>query len=162
MGTAIKATDCRSGGSESMTSQGLGKATPRRREIVEIRSPGNHDRGRWLQDRIVALIRAGLPRFTEDDRAKVWWHRPGALPWWEVRQRIGGRIRTEVFAEAIENLLAEGSLIEVWTKMLGARPDGHILMLPGHSDALRWPVVRARALREVLEQESWAQRLASR
>lgn len=159
MGTAMVATDRRRGGPEPRSRQGLVKASPGHREIVEIRFPEVDGQDRWLPDRIVGLIRVGVPRLSRDNQADGWWYRPGALPWWEVRQRVGGRVRTEVFAEAVEDLLAKGSLIELWTKMLGARPHGHVLMLPGHSDVLRWPIVRARALPEVLKRESWAQTL---
>jgi hypothetical protein len=84
-----------------------------------------------------------------------WRHLPGTLPWWELRIRIGGRVSADAFAQAIEDLLAEGQLIEVWLARADGRDAPHLLMLPGKSSALKRPVAQARGKPEVLAAEPW-------
>jgi hypothetical protein len=135
--------------------RGIVEGPSRSRGIVEIRLGEAYDRGRGLRSRILELVRAGVPRRHGDARGEGWWHRPGALPWSETRQRVGGRVKAAEFTAAVEDLMAEGNLIEVWLRMAGRRAPSHVLLLPDHPEALRHPVARARGLAEVLEEEPW-------
>jgi hypothetical protein len=67
----------------------------------------------------------------------------------------GVRVSAADFAQAVEELLAEGKLIEVWLQQVDDRDASHLLMIPGLSEALRRPVARARGTPEVLEAEPW-------
>jgi len=71
-----------------------------------------------------------------------WWHEPGVCSFWELRQRLGGRVKRQAFVEAVQALLAEGRVIEVWLAMPDMRESPHCLLLPGHSKALKHPVAQ--------------------
>ena len=125
--------------------------------IGEIPTPD--DRMTWIRSRVLELLARGVPRHPGDDRGDGWWHRPGALPWWEVRTRIGGRVVAAAFAEAVEGLIGDGLVIEAWLAAHGRQTPSHVLMLPGRSGALKRPVVRARGHAGVLANEPWARDL---
>jgi hypothetical protein len=76
--------------------------------------------------------------------------------------RLGGRVRTAEFAAAVQGLLGEGALIEVWLRSLGRREPAHVLLLPGCSAALKNPVVRARGLDEAMAGEAWYRSVVAR
>ena len=142
--------------------QGTIKAPSRHQESapVVVGAVPIPDRGGWLRARIVRLIDAGVPRQTWDKRdgwafRGEYRHRPGSLSWFEVRQRIGGAVRTPEFVAAVDDLIAAGELIEVWLNIGGRRSAPHSLLLPGRSDSLKHPVARARGLPEVLAAEPW-------
>jgi hypothetical protein len=42
--------------------------------------------------------------------------------WWEVRQEVGGNVKSEEFREAIERLLALGLVVECYMKSYGPEP----------------------------------------
>ena len=126
--------------------------------VGEIPTPD--DTATWLRSRVLELLARGVPRVPSDDRGDGWWHRPGALPWWELRTRVGGRVDTATFAGIAEGLIAEGLVIEAWLVARGRRTPSHVLLLPGHSGALKDPVVCARGNAGVLANEPWAAALA--
>src|SRR6185437_15608018 len=68
----------------------------------------------------------------------------------------GGRVDAATFAGVVEGLIDDGLVIEVWLAASGRRTPSHILLLPGHSGALKGPVVRARGQVGVLANEPWA------
>ena len=125
--------------------------------IGEIPTPD--DRRTWIRSRVLEILARGIPRDPGDDRGDGWWHRPGALPWWEVRTRIGGRVAAAAFAAAVEGMIADGLVIEAWLAARGRQVPSHVLMLPGHSRTLKSPVVRARGHASVLAEEPWAEGL---
>jgi hypothetical protein len=112
-----------------------------------------------VRSRVLELLSRGVPREPSDDRGDGWWHRPGALPWWELRTRVGGRVASTTFAGAVEGLIADGRVIEVWLAAHGRRTPSHVLLLPGHSGALKGRVVRARGHEGVIAGEPWASAL---
>ena len=141
---------------------------PRRSEVATIGDFARVDRDVWLRDRIVRVIEAGIPRMGDFGKLMGgnpvrtgWHHEPGTCPWWELRQRLGGRVNAADFAEAIETLLAAGRIIEVWLAVPDRRTAPHCLILPGRSAGLRRPVARARGLPEILEGEHWYEALRS-
>src|SRR6185437_5148390 len=75
--------------------------------------PTPDDETTWLRSRVLELLARGVPRQSFDDRDDGWWHRPGALPWWEVRTRVGGRVDAATFAGVVEGLIDDGLVIEV-------------------------------------------------
>jgi hypothetical protein len=113
----------------------------------------------WVRKRVLELLAKGIPRHSFDDRGDGWWHRPGALPWWELRTRVGGRVDAATFAEVAEGLIADGLVIEAWLAAPGRRTPSHVLLLPGQSSALKEPVVQARGHAGVLANEPWASAL---
>ena len=125
--------------------------------IGEIPTP--EDVNTSIRSRVLAILARGVPRHPSDDR-DGWWHRPGALPWWEVRHRVGGRVGAATFTEVARGLIADGLVIEVWLAAHGRRTGSHVLLLPGHSGALKGPVVKARGHAGVLANEPWARSLA--
>jgi hypothetical protein len=136
---------------------------PKRREkVVTIGALSQPDRSDWLEARILALLREGRPRSSWDPARREWGFRgewlvpPGACSWWEMRQRVGGRVNTVEFRAAVDGLLAGGEVLEVWLAMPDGREPAHTLLLPGHSGVLRHPVAQARGLPEVLRGEPWA------
>jgi hypothetical protein len=122
--------------------------------IGEIPTPA--DSTTRLRARILELLARGVPRSSWDDRGDGWWYRPGALPWWEVRTRVGGRVAGVMFVEAVEGLIGDGLVIEAWLAARGRRTPSHVLLLPGHSDVLNSAVVRARGRAGVLANEPWS------
>jgi len=117
--------------------------------------PQRPTRAELVRAGILRVIAAGVcwPGFLGyPDR---WPARPGAMPWWTVRQRVGGRVSAADFAAAVEGLLAEGRLIEVWLERRDGRSIPHLLMIPGCSEALSRPVAQARGKPEVLAAEPW-------
>jgi len=111
-------------------------------------------------------VGAGVPRLSPGSDGVygyhgLWWHRPGALPWWEARQRVGGRVGVPAFRGAVDGLIGRGRLIEVWLAAAGRRAPGHALVLPGHAEALPRGVVRARGRGDVLAREPWAAALGA-
>jgi hypothetical protein len=124
--------------------------------IATIGAPAERlSRPEAIKARILRVVAAGgcWPGWRgEPDR---WRHLPGTLPWWEVRQRLGGRVSASDFAGAVEDLLAEGRLIEVWLQQVDDRDAPHLLMLPGRSGGLKRPVARARGDPVVLTAEPW-------
>ncbi len=137
----------------------------RQHEIVTLggwTDPGSD--AQRLQDRILELVRAGVPRrsFGSDGVLGfhgLWWHEPGTCSWWETRQRVGGRVTADAFRDAVDARTADGRLIEVWLARVGRRQPAHTLLIPGHAAALRRPVTRARGRPDVLAREPWAARL---
>jgi hypothetical protein len=135
---------------------------PGRQEIVTVGAPpAPGSEGERLQGRILELVGRGVPRLSSGPDGRLgyhgeWWHPPGALPWWETRQRAGGRVGAEVFRAAVEALVADGRLLEVWLEPDGQRAPGHLLLLPGYSGALRRSAVMARGRPDVLRGEPWA------
>ena len=121
------------------------------------------DRAVWLRLRIIRLIDAGVPRMefvgdflTGGERVQTGWEQaPGSCAWWALRQHLGGRVTAAEFADAIDALIAEGLLIEVWLAPPDRRQTPHCLLLPGRSEGLRHPVARARGRADVLSREPW-------
>ncbi len=118
--------------------------------------PTPDDATTWLRSRVLDLLARGVPREPRDGRGDGWWHRPGALPWWELRTRVGGRVDAATFSGVAEGLIADGLVIEAWLTTPGRRAPSHVLLLPGHSAALKYPVVRARGHAALLAGEPWA------
>jgi hypothetical protein len=140
--------------------QGGIKAMPRH-PIQEIGFPPlARGRAGWLKDRILAVVAGGVPelRYHLGDPIR-WRRRPGALPWWEARQRIGGRVTPEEFRRAVDELLAEGRLVEAWLERPDMRDGSHLLVMPGRLEALPLAVARSRGRADVLEREPWARSL---
>lgn len=139
--------------------QGASKATASG-GLIEV---GNHptppDPHARLIARIMDLIARGKRWGYEDagrpDPEHQWWIWPGVCPWWEARQGIGGRTPSERFRRAVDDLLTEGRLIEVWLVQRDDRTAPHLLMIPGHSAALRRPVARARGNPKAIRREPW-------
>jgi hypothetical protein len=61
----------------------------------------------------------------------------------------------EEFYRAIEGLLADGLVIEVWCQPVDSRTPAHQLLMPGHSAGLAHPVVKARGRADRLAAEPW-------
>lgn len=137
--------------------QGSIKAAPQTPVVVTLGAPPTpeDDRER-LKKRIIGLLRAGVPRLYRAEERGPWLTPPGACAWWEMRQRVGGRTARADFRAAVDDLLAEGRLIEVWLALPGRRTPAHALLLPGASAALRHPVAQARGRSDVLAGEPWA------
>ena len=121
--------------------------------VVTVGELSRIERPEWLRGRIIRLIDAGVPRMdyvggfaAGRERVQMGWEQsPGSHAWWALRQRLGGRVTAAEFADAIDALIAEGLLIEVWLTPPARRQTPHCLLLPGRSDGLRHPVARARA-----------------
>jgi hypothetical protein len=80
---------------------------------------------------------------------------PGSMSWHQVRVRIGGKFRQADFVAAVGQLLAEGEIIEVWLQRRGRSSPAHLLMMPGCSDSLDYPIRKAKGRAEVLASEPW-------
>ena len=119
--------------------------------VVTVGELPRYDRSAWLRARIVGLIDAG----------GTWRQPAGAESLWSIRQRVGGRVGTPEFRRAVEELLAAGTLIEAWLQPSGAKEPGHVLLIPGRSDALKSPVVKARGRLEVMDREPWYAEIAA-
>ena len=121
------------------------------------------DRARWLRERIVRILERGEQRMgwagdvlSGHERVQDGWKQPpGSCAFWALRQKLGGRVGAEEFAEAVEALLADGRAIEVWLELPDRRDPPHCLVLPGRSEGLRFPVARARGLPAILQAEPW-------
>src|SRR3954466_7213593 len=121
------------------------------------------ERPEWLRGRIIHLIEDGVPRMdyvggfaVGRERVQTGWEQPpGSHAWWALRQRLGGRVTAAEFVDAIDALIAEGLLIEVWLTPPPRRQTPHCLLLPGRSDGLRHPVARARGRADILSREPW-------
>src|SRR5689334_1180043 len=114
--------------------QGRFKAPPRQPEIVEIGAPPvPADRAARLRARVLEVVRVGIPRYGWPDTTRQvgWFKHPGAAPWHDLRQRVGGRVRGDEFRGAVESLLASGELLELWLAPRGAGSAGHVLIIPG-------------------------------
>lgn len=152
--------------------QGIGKAPPGQQQgmrktpkIVTVGAPPvPEDEGERLRARILDVARSGVPRHSWDPE-RGWCHkgewlvRLGGWPWWEMRQRVGGRVPEAAFRAAVDELLARGQLLEVWLKPRGRRTPDHILLVPGGGAELPRPVAQARGRSDVLAREPWAGRL---
>jgi hypothetical protein len=131
--------------------------------VVTVGELSRVERPEWLRGRIIRLIEAGVPRMeyvggfaVGRERVQMGWEQaPGSHAWWALRQRLGGRVTAAEFADAIDALIAEGLLIEVWLTPPARRQTPHCLLLPGRSDGLRHPVARARGRADVLSREPW-------
>lgn len=110
--------------------------------------PAPPDREARTKERILSLVSRG-----------GWRGRPGGAPWWWVRQEVGGRVDSAAFRALVDELLSEGRLLEVWLCHPDRDNPPHVLLLPGHSGALRFPVARASGRAEVLQREPWYERL---
>lgn len=121
-------------------------------EIVTLGGlPQRPDPATNLRRRILEALRAG-GTWSQDGV-------PGARPWWALRQAVGGRVDAATFAQAVEDLMAEGKVVEVWLRVPDRREPPHLLLLPGSRVPLRYPVARARGRPEVLAREPWANEL---
>lgn len=49
-------------------------------------------------------------------------------PWWALRQALGGYVRSQQVRAAVEELIAEGRLLEVWDTSRGRRQPRHTLV----------------------------------
>src|SRR5205823_3542415 len=102
-----------------------------------------------LRQRIIEAIR--VPRFRRGSGEGSW----GWRPWWSVRQAIGGRVRTEAFRRAVEELLAQGALVEAWLEARDQRARPHVLLLPGALGELDRAVCEVRGREDVLRREGF-------
>lgn len=117
---------------------------------VEVRDATPHiDPAEQLRDRILAALRT--PRY----RRGAWQGHWGWRPWWSVRAAVGGRVRTETFRRAVEELLAAGEIIEAWLEPRDQRPRPHILLLPGAFGELDRPVSGVRGREDVLRSKGF-------
>lgn len=60
------------------------------------------------------------------------WH------WWILRGRIGGRVDAKTFRRLIDELEAEGKVIEVWEQRHPRRQAAHWVLSPKHFDKHDW------------------------
>jgi hypothetical protein len=122
--------------------------------------PPARERPEWLKDRIIGVVAEGVRRrsFYEDDPVE-WRHRPGLMNWWVARQLVGGKVSTEDFNTAVDALILDGRLVEVWLVRPDQRAAPHMLVRPGKFAKLPRPVAQARGRAEVLAGEPWAQAL---
>lgn len=93
---------------------------------------------------------------------------PFGRPWSWVRMAIGGKVPAPLFRQAVDELLAEGLVFEVWLEPVGRREAAHVLLLPGGlprpvpvyqgcPTPTRVPrVVRARGRQDLLPGQRWA------
>jgi hypothetical protein len=128
--------------------------------VVTIGSdPVHPDRSARLRARIMRHLEAGEPAYRWDSEAGYvpdgWRVAPGVSPFWRLPTKIGGMTTNEAFYQAIERLLADGLVIEVWCQPTDGRTLAHQLVMPGHSAGLAHPVVKARGRPEVLASEPW-------
>lgn len=124
--------------------------------------PPARDRSAWLAGRILEVVAEGKPTYRYEDRRVLVGRRgAGALPRWEVRQIVGGRVTAGEFAAAVEALLAEGELIEAWLMRPDRRDASHLLVLPGRHEEFPRAVACARGRADVLAAEPWAASIAS-
>jgi hypothetical protein len=112
-----------------------------------------------IGSRILEAIRLGEQWPYPDEDNDPWIHRPGSMPWSALRRRVGGHVRAPEFAMAVERLIDEGRLIEIWLEPRGMRRMGHSLLLPGRSEAVDRPIVMAKGRPDVLAAEPWAAEL---
>lgn len=123
-----------------------------RQGIVTLGGPPQRpDPGAKLRQRILEALETG-GSWSQDGV-------PGARPWWAVRKAVGGRVNAVTFAQAVEELIAEGKVIEVWLSMPDRREPPHLLVLPSFRVVLRYPVARARGRPEVLALAPWSKEL---
>src|SRR5438270_13856729 len=93
-----------------------------------------------LKSRILEIVASG---------SQLPWSRvpgPGCVPWWEARQRVGGKFAQADFVAAVGELLAEGRLIEGWLQVRGRTTTSHVLLMPGRSEAMIYPIRQAKGL----------------
>ena len=73
------------------------------------------------------------------------WH------WWILRGRIGGRVDAKMFLRLIDELEAEGKVIEVWEQTHPRRQAAHWVLSPKHFHKHDWEkVVKAKGHHSVL------------
>ena len=73
------------------------------------------------------------------------WH------WWILRGRIGGRVCAETFRRLIDELEAEGEVIEVWEQRHPRRQAAHWVLCPKHFDKHQWThIVKAIGRKDII------------
>lgn len=112
-------------------------------ELTEPPDPRLHLRKRILEaagrfDAFLVAARPGEPR------------RTGSVCWWELRHQLGGRVKVATFRPVLEELMAEGRLVEVWLDGPYGRQAPHALVLVEAVRFLRYPVAQARGRADVL------------
>jgi len=60
----------------------------------------------------------------------------GVVRWWELRQNLGGVYSTEAVREVVDELIAEGKLLEAWFQPPTRHEPHHWLVLPQALDLL--------------------------
>jgi hypothetical protein len=103
--------------------------------------PGERER---LKGRILRMLPARGYRWLNPEASG------GVCNWAYIRQDLGGRVPAEEFRSLVEELLAEGRLVEVWLREETARKAPHLLALPESVPHLRRPVAVARGRAELL------------
>src|SRR3954447_16550452 len=77
----------------------------------------------------------------------------GSASWWEVRQLLGGGVRTEEFRSVVDGLIEAGRIVEVWCDSGNCRSVSHRLVLVHHRGAVRAPILQARGRRDRIDDE---------
>jgi len=76
--------------------------------------------------------------------------RKGVVRWWELRQNLGGAYSTEVVRGVVDELIAQGELLEAWFQPPARHDPHHWLVLPHALDLLPG-VHKIRGRRDVVE-----------
>ncbi len=88
-------------------------------------------------------LRAGSPPCTQ--RHDPRWH------WGELRQAIGGRVTSEDFRRSVDELLADGLIVEVYEATGDWRDHRHLLALPERWAEYQWgDLVEVRVREDIL------------
>jgi hypothetical protein len=74
----------------------------------------------------------------------------GECPAWIARQAVGGHVPPEAFRSLVEELIAEGAILEVWCQRDGLPVTPHRLVAPGFRRLLRRRPVRVRGRRDLV------------
>ena len=111
--------------------------------VGELPQPVSRDEN--IRTRIMTLLR----RRTEDrwEKKHVYNHSTGKYRridksyrwhWCALRERIGGRVDAIMFRRLIDELEAEGEVIEVWEQRHPRRQAAHWVLCPKHFDKHDW------------------------
>jgi len=112
-----------------------GASVVRRARAYTRPTTHQHARGRLL-----ALLGEDLGTYSRSDQ------RPRPWSWWQVRHRLGGVVDTEAFRAIVQELLAEGLLVDVVEETGDRRMPRHLLVLVARWTLYDWASARIIAV----------------
>jgi len=116
-------------------------------DIGKVPLPPSYEE--YTKKRIMEIVKRGTGGGWEYDEEII----PGIAKWSGIRYFLGGFYKTEAVREAVDSLLQEGKILEVWWHDGTRRKEAkHWVILPGLLDKLPG-IHRIRGRQEIIPEE---------